>query len=92
MSLVVAVPPESMTLNLFSRISAVMELKFSEDQGFCMTLLYVAFTDIENMIGDAVAACSLTRNMEPPFQLRVAAFTGSEHLYEDALLIQRIPC
>ena len=68
---------------------SVMELKFAEYQGFCTTLWYVAFTDIENMIGDAGAACSLTRNMEPPFQVRVAAFTGSEHLYEDAQRIQR---
>ena len=48
-----------------------MELKFAEDQGFRTTLYYVAFTDIKNMIGDAAAACSLTRNMEHPFLLRV---------------------
>ena len=55
-----------------------MELKFAEDQVFCTTLCYVAFTDIENMIGDAAPARSLTRNMEPPFQLRVAAFVTSQ--------------
>ena len=29
------------------------ELKFAKDQGFCTTPRYVAFTDHENMIGDA---------------------------------------
>ena len=32
----------------------VTELKYAKDQGFCATLSYVAFTDNENMIGDAM--------------------------------------
>ena len=32
----------------------VTELKFAKDQGFCTTLSYVAFTDHESMIGDAM--------------------------------------
>jgi len=32
----------------------VTELKFALDQGFCTTLSYVAFTDSESMIGDAM--------------------------------------
>ena len=41
-------------LCFFSLICRVMELNFAKDQGLCTTLSYVAFTDIERMIGDAV--------------------------------------
>ena len=32
----------------------VTELKFAKDQGLCTTLIYVAFTDSECLIGDVV--------------------------------------
>ena len=66
-----------------------MEMKYAKDQGLCTTLCYVAFTDDDSMIGDAIriqrtprsmaAACSLTRtwSMAPAPRSRV---TGSEHL------------
>eukprot|EP00450_Noctiluca_scintillans_P039905 CAMPEP_0194477674 /NCGR_PEP_ID=MMETSP0253-20130528/1366_1 /TAXON_ID=2966 /ORGANISM="Noctiluca scintillans" /LENGTH=127 /DNA_ID=CAMNT_0039316683 /DNA_START=611 /DNA_END=993 /DNA_ORIENTATION=- len=65
------------------------ELKFAKDQGFCTTLSLVAFTDHENMIGDARpiqnTAFDASRLFADPFffgasaaSLRAAVFLGNE--------------
>ena len=66
----------------------VTELKFAKDQGFCATLSYVAFTDHENMIGDAMpiqnTAFDASRLfVDPVFwsvccSLRATVFPGDE--------------
>ena len=74
------------------------ELKFAEDQGFCTTLKYVAFTDRESLIGDVVrrpqnTAFVASRQFADPddgvsvFPLYYAPFTGSERVIGDALRI-----
>ena len=73
----------------------VTELKLAKDQGFCTTLSYVAFTDHESMIGDAMPNQNTAFDARRLFTdqvFRAAAFTGNEHLIGDAMRIQRIPC
>ena len=43
-----------MALSLLILLSRVTELKFAKDQGFCITLSYVAFTDSESTTGGAM--------------------------------------
>ena len=70
-------------------------MKFAKDQGFCTTLSYVAFTDSESVIGDAMrvqnTAFDASRLFADPDDGASAShsvlllLTGSEHLIGDAL-------
>ena len=69
------------------------ELKFAKDQGFCTTLSYVAFTDHESMIGDAMPIQSTDFDARRLFADPVLeCFTGNERLIGDALRIRSMPC